>query len=130
MRIVHFRVMVPGFRTEQITLVTSLLDTALYPDKALAELYLRRWRVELYNCDIKCSLGLGVLRCNTPDMVEKEIRMQAIAYNMVRAIMLEDSITHSVNLERLSFKGTVDTLLSWTPLLPTGKSLNTNNFIE
>jgi len=130
MRIVHFRVVVPGFRTEQITLVTSLLDTALYPDQALAELYLRRWRVELYYRDIKCSLGLDVLRCNTPDMVEKEIWMQAIAYNMVRAIMLEASITHSVDLERLSFKGTVDTLLSWTPLLPTGKPRKTKQFID
>jgi len=130
MRIVHFRVVVPGFRTEQITLVTSLLDTALYPDKALAELYLRRWRVELYYRDIKCSLGLDVLRCNTPDMVEKEIWMQAIAYNMVRAIMLEASITHSIDLERLSFKGTVDTLLSWTPLLPTGKPRKTKQFID
>jgi len=30
--------------------------------------------------------------------------------------MLEAAWTHSVELERLSFKGTVDTLRQWTPL--------------
>jgi len=84
-----FPIVIAGYRTEHITLVTSLLDTVIYTDQALAELYLRRRRVELYYRDIKCSLGLDVLRCNTPDMVEKEIWMQAIAYNMVRAIMLD-----------------------------------------
>lgn len=31
--------------------------------------------------------------------------------------MLEAAWTHGVELERLSFKGTVDTLRQWTPLL-------------
>jgi len=130
MRIVCFPIVIAGYRTVHITLVTSLLDTVLYTDQALAELYLRRWRIELYYRDIKCSLGLDVLRCKTPDMVEKEIWMEAIAYNKVQAIMLEAAITHSVDLERLSFKGTVDTLLSWTPLLPTGKPRKTKQFIH
>lgn len=129
LRVVCFRVATPGFRTEKITLVTSLLDTVAYPDTALAELYLRRWRVELYYRDIKCSLGLDVLRCTTPEMVEKEIWMQAIACNMVRAIMLEAYISHNVDLDRLSFKGTVDTLLAWAPLLPTGKPRKTKEYI-
>jgi hypothetical protein len=49
-------------------------------------------------------------------MVEKEIWMQAFGYNLVRALMFEASWRHSVPLERLSFKGTVDTLRQWTPL--------------
>jgi Transposase DDE domain len=104
LRVICFRVETPGFRTEKISLVTSLLDTVAYPDTALAELYLRRWRVEMYYRDIKCSLGLEVLRCTTPEMVEKEIWMQAIARNMMRAIMPEAAISHGVDLDRLSFK--------------------------
>jgi hypothetical protein len=115
-RIVRFRLAVPGFRTQEVVLVTTLLDEALYPDQALAELYQRRWAVELCFRDIKTTLGLDVLRCQTPELVEKEIWLQVIAYNLVRALMLEAAWTHGVELERLSFKGTVDTLRQWTPL--------------
>lgn len=116
MRIVRFRVKVPGFRTQEIVLVTTLLDEKAYPDHELARLYLRRWGIELFFRDIKTALGLDVLRCESPDMVEKEVWMQALAYNLVRALMLEAARTHQVDLERLSFKGTVDTLRQWTPL--------------
>lgn len=115
-RIVRFHLAVPGFRTQQVVLVTTLLDEKAYPDEALAALYRRRWSVELCFRDIKTTLGLDVLRCLTPELVEKEIWLQAMAYNLVRALMLEAAWTHGVELERLSFKGTVDTLRQWTPL--------------
>ena len=115
-RIVRFRAAVPGFRTQEVVLVTTLLDEAAYPDEALAELYRRRWAVELCFRDIKTTLGLDVLRCQSPSLVEKEIWLQAIAYNLVRAVMLEAAWTHGVELQRLSFKGTVDMLRQWTPL--------------
>jgi len=115
-RIVRFQIAVAGFRTESVTLATTLLDTAKYPDEMLAALYLRRWRVELFFRDIKTTLGLDVLRCLTPELIEKEVWMHAIAYNLVRALMLEAAWTHGVDLERLSFKGTVDTLRQWAPL--------------
>jgi len=115
-RIVRFHVAVPGFRTEKVVLVTTLLDTNAYPDAAIAELYRRRWAVELCFRDIKTTLGLDVLRCQSPELIEKEIWLQAIAYNLVRALMLEAAWTHGVELQRLSFKGTVDILRQWTPL--------------
>jgi DDE family transposase len=117
MRVVRFRIMVPGFRTQEVVLVTTLLDTEAYPDEAIAALYQRRWAVELCFRDIKTTLGLDVLRCQSPELIEKEIRLQIIAYNLVRALMVEASWTYQVALDRLSFKGTVDTLRQWTPLL-------------
>lgn len=116
-RLVRFRVAVPGFRTEHVVLVTTLLDAHAYPDAAIAALYRRRWAVELYFRDIKTTLGLDVLRCQSPALVEKELWLQVIAYNLVRALMLEAAWTFGVELDRLSFKGTVDTLRQWTPLL-------------
>ncbi len=116
-RIVRFRVTVPGFRSEEIALVTTLLDEKAYPAEAIIALYRRRWAVELCFRDIKTTLGLDVLRCLSPELIEKEIWLQAIAYNLVRALMLEAAWTHAVALERLSFKGTVDTLRQWTPLM-------------
>jgi hypothetical protein len=115
-RLVRFRVVVPGFRTETIILATTLMDSALYSDQALAELYLRRWRVELFLRDIKVTMGLDVLRCQSPDLIEREIWMQTIAYNLVRALMLEASLRRTLDLDRLSFKGTIDTLRQWAPL--------------
>ncbi len=115
-RLVRFTVQVPGFRTEHVVLVTTLLDEVAYPDEAIAALYRRRWAVELCFRDIKTTLGLDVLRCLSPELIEKEIWLQAIGYNLVRALMIEAAWTHGVDVDRLSFKGTVDTLRQWTPL--------------
>src|ERR671913_1124372 len=46
-REVRFQVAQPGFRTRSVTLVTTLLDAKVYPARAVAELYLKRWRMEL-----------------------------------------------------------------------------------
>ena len=53
---------------------------------------------------------MDVLRCLSPKMVEKELAMHRIAYNLVRALMQRAAITHHVDLQRLSFKGTLDSL--------------------
>jgi hypothetical protein len=115
-RLIRFRITIPGFRTQNIVLATTLLDEKAYPDEALIRLYRRRWAVELFFRDIKTTLGMDVLRCGSPELVEKEIWMQVFGYNLIRALMLEAAWTYSVALDRLSFKGTVDTLRQWTPL--------------
>jgi hypothetical protein len=46
-------------------------------------------------------------------MIERELWMHAIAYNLVRALLLEASLTHDVPIERLSFKGALDALQAW-----------------
>lgn len=112
-RIIRCSIEQPGMRTKQFTLVTTLLDTKRYPDQDIIDLYLRRWQVELNFRDIKKTLGLDVLRTKTPELVEKEIYMQAIAYNLVRAVMVMSSDQHDEDLRRMSFKGTVDTLRRW-----------------
>jgi len=116
-RLVRFRIAIPGFRTQEVVLVTTLLDSVAYPDSAIVELYRRRWAVELCFRNIKVSLGMDVLRCCSPELVEKEIWMQAFAYNLIRALMLEAAWTYQIPLDRLSFKGTIDSLRQWTPLL-------------
>lgn len=119
-RLVRFRVEVPGFRTQQIALVTTLLDAKAYPDEVIVALYRRRWQVELCFRDIKTTLGLDVLRCQSPALIEKEIWLHALAYNLVRALMVEAAWTYGVDVDRLSFKGTVDTLRQWAPLFAVG----------
>ena len=108
-----------GHRTQVICLVTTLLDPLAYPIKSLGELYFQRWSVELHFKEIKITLGMDVLSCQTPDMVEKEVMMHAIAYNLVRALMQQAAIDHQVDLTRVSFKGTADTLRHWSTCLET-----------
>jgi len=117
LRIVRFRVHQPGLRTSTITLATTLLDEGAYPDAALMELYLRRWQIEGNYRDIKTTLGLDVLRTRTPEMIEKEILMQAIAHNLVRAVMLDVAARHPVPLRRVSFKAALTAMRHWAPLL-------------
>lgn len=107
----------PGFRTEKLVTVTTLLDNREFPKVAIEELYRWRWKVELYLKDIKIALGMDILRCQTPGMVEKELWMKLIAYNLIRATMNQAAQTHNVSPQRISFKGTVSTVRQWAPLL-------------
>jgi hypothetical protein len=109
-RIVRFTAVCRGFRTQRITLVTTLLDAQLYPAAELVALYLRRWRIELCLRDVKTTLGLEQLRCQSPAMVRKELLAGLIAHNLIRCVLAEAAQVHAAELERLSFKGAVDAL--------------------
>ena len=116
-REIAFRVSVKGFRTRAVTVATTLLDPASFPTAAFADLYRRRWQAELFLRDIKITMGMDVLRCKTPAMIEKELTMHLIAYNLVRLTLLEASAQEGVAVERVSFKGTLATLRQWAPIL-------------
>lgn len=93
----------PGYRTRVITLVTTLLDADSYPAEDLAELYRSRWQVEVNFRHLKTTMGMEVMRCKTVEGVTKELYMFAIAYNLVRLVMLEASRRQDVPLDRISF---------------------------
>jgi len=113
---------VPGFRTKSLVIVTTLLDPKAFPASAFAELYRKRWAVELYLRHLKTTMGMDVLRCKTPEMVDKELYMHLIAHNLVRAIMLEAATAYAVHIERLSFKGSIATIRQWAPKLAQAQS--------
>jgi hypothetical protein len=128
LRVVRFRVEVPGFRTDNIAVVTTLLDEAQYPDEAIDALIRLRWQVELNFRSIKTILGLDVLRTQTPAMIEKEILMQAIVYNLIRLLMPEAARQHDLPPSRLSFKGTVSTLRAFAHLFAASCSRSSQHF--
>ncbi len=107
-RILRFTLRQPGFRTRSVTLVTTLLDPKAYPAEQLALLYARRWQIELWFRDLKTSMGMNVLRCQSPKMIHKELEMFFVAYNLIRCLMLQASRDYQVDLQRISFQGTVD----------------------
>lgn len=113
LREVSFTVTGEDSRTECITVVTSLLDPKAYPTSSFARLYRRRWQVETHLGEIKTTLGLDILRCKSPAMIEKELLMHRLAYNLVRWLMLQAAQAHDVPVERLSFHGSLTTVRAW-----------------
>jgi Transposase DDE domain len=109
-RVLRFQIAVKGCRTRSVALVTTLLNSKDYPLEELAALYARRWRLELCFRDLKTRMGMEQLRCQTPKMVSKELLAYLVAHNVVRCSIAQASATHEVELERISFKGTVDSL--------------------
>ena len=108
-RLVRFRVPTRRGRIKKITLATTLLDPLRWPGERLAALYARRWQIELYFDDLKTTLHMDLLSCRTPAMIRKELEMHLIAYNLIRSLQGEAAVGCHVPLERLSFKGCLDT---------------------
>ncbi|HLX64042.1 MAG TPA: IS4 family transposase, partial [Planctomycetota bacterium] len=104
-RELRFRVEVPGFRTETITLVTTLTDAELYSKEDLADLFFERWQVELRLRDIKAMLGMDKLRTTTPQRVHKELWLCQAGYNILRTLMYEAAQKAGVPVARMSFQG-------------------------
>ena len=127
LRVLRFKLSRRGFRPESVTLVTTLLDAQQYPAQDLAELYVRRWQIELCFRHIKTSMGMEVLRCKSPQMVHKELEMFFIAYNLIRYLMAQAGAIHAVALERLSFKGTVDSLRQFSMAIAQARSKKKQN---
>jgi hypothetical protein len=108
-RAIRYTIAQNGFRTRSVTLVTTLLDAEITAAE-LADLYFRRWGIELHFREIKTLLNMDVLRCLSPDMIERELRMHFVAYNLIRCVMQKAALTHGADLNRLSFKGALDTV--------------------
>lgn len=94
-------------------LVTTLLSPKAAPKKALKELYQQRWHVELDLRNIKTTLGMEILSCKTPDMIEKESWIYLLAHNLIRLTMAEAAIFSDVLPRQLSFKHSLQLWRSW-----------------
>ena len=107
----------PGFRSKTIIVVTTLLDGDEISSEDLAELYLARWNAELDLRSLKQTMQMDILRCKTPELVRKEIWTHLLAYNLIRTIIAQAAIKHDVKPRSLSFKGAIQTLEAFQPLI-------------
>ncbi len=105
-REINYYIIIPGFRTEQVSLITTLLDTEIYPTLDFVRLYGFRWDVEVNLKHLKTTLGMEVLRCKTPSLVRKELYVYLLAYNLLRSLMWSASTTYGTPPLRLSLQGT------------------------
>ena len=102
-----------GFRVKEFYIVTTLLDAKKYSAKQIADLYFQRWDVELFFRDIKTTMGMDILCCNTPSLVRKEILMYFIAYNCIRRLMIDAIKRKGTSHCRVSFKGSIQAVRQW-----------------
>jgi Transposase DDE domain len=110
MRELRVRVDKPGFRTKQFVVITSLLDAKVYSRDEMAGLYRARWHAELDIRSIKQALRMDVLRCKTPELVQKEFWAHLLAYNLIRGVMAEAARQHELLPRQISFQGARQTL--------------------
>ena len=106
-----------GFRTKTLVVVTTILDPDEASKEDLAELYSQRWNNELDLRCIKTTMQMEELRCKTPELVRKEIWTHILAYNLIRTIMAQAATNHNIPPRAISFKGTIQTLEAFQPLL-------------
>jgi hypothetical protein len=118
LREVQVQVQEPGFRVESLVVVTTLIDATQYSRDDIAQLYRRRWMIELDIRAIKESLGLEFLRCKSPEMVRKELWSGLLAYNLIRQTMAQSALQHGVSPRQLSFTAAMQKLAATWCLLP------------
>lgn len=85
-------------------LVTTLNCPKTTSKSDLKMLYKNRWHVELDIRNIKTTMGMDTLSCQSPDMVLKEIWVYLLAYNLIRLMMLQSALMVDIAPRNISFK--------------------------
>jgi len=116
-RVVQGSIEENGFRTRQVTLVTTLLDPIAYPKVEIAHLYQRRWAAEIDLRHLKTTMAMDVLRTKSPEMIGKEVALYFLAYNLIRSLMAQAGQQQGSDPLRLAFKGALQHLASFVPFL-------------
>lgn len=73
-------------------LITTYLSTQEATRDELKTLYKKRWNIEVDFRNLKTTMGMDVLSCKTPDMIEKEIWIYLLVYNLIRSLMAQAAL--------------------------------------
>jgi hypothetical protein len=88
-------------------LVTTLADAKAVTAQNIDALYGRRWQIEVDLRSIKAEMGMDILHTQSAPMIDKEIAVYLLAYNLVCALMVRAAAGSGVEPRSLSFKGAV-----------------------
>jgi hypothetical protein len=102
----------PGFRTNKMEVITSLIDESFLAQE-IAELYRYRWFVEVDIRVIKSVMGMNILRGQSAEMIRKEIWAYFLAYNLVRAVIMDAALLHNKDPRSISFKAALQMFFSF-----------------
>jgi putative transposase len=130
-RELRVQVTTPGSRSRSLVIATTLLDEAEFSPADISDLYSKRWQAELDLRSLKQTLGMDQLRCTVPELVERELWMHVLAYNLIRKVMAQAALRAQEQRRRqrrrpgltamakrwtpraFSFTGTVEQVMSW-----------------
>ncbi len=113
----------PGARAPLLCLFTTLP----LPAAEVASLYRLRWNVETDLRSLKHVLRLHQLSCRSAAMMEKELVLAMVAYNLVRAVMWLAAERAGVPPRRLSFSAVYGAMECFLPYLLAAKTNKTRD---
>ena len=102
----------PGFRAEPVIITTSMLNSKVVSKFELAELYNRRWNIELDLRNVKTTMNLDMLTCKTPAMIRKEIKIAILSYNLIRLMIVQAAFIDDIDPRTISFKGAMQMIVA------------------
>ena len=85
-----------------------LTDHLEFDGIELADLYARRWDIELKLRDLKTTLGMEFFAVKSPAMAHKTLWMSLIAFNLIRCLMQRAAGEAEQPVWHMSFKGVLD----------------------
>ena len=100
-----------GFRSQWVWIITTLDCPVKYTAQSLAELYGKRWDIEVAFRHLKQTLKMTKLSAKTVDGVKKQILAFVMLYNLVRHLMNEAAKKQGVAPDRISFSDALIALL-------------------
>jgi hypothetical protein len=75
-------------------------------------------------------MGMELLRCKSPDSVEKEIAVYFLAYNIIRGNLAQAAILHDKIPRQLSFRSTVQLVIQAAKQLIVLAGILLNNALQ
>lgn len=116
-RELRVRIVRKGYRTQTLVVATTLLDAELFPRREIAALYRLRWDAEINLRSLKTMMHMDVLRCQSPDMVRKEIWAHLLAYNLIRTVIMQAAARSKKHPRQISFTRALRTLEAFRPTI-------------
>jgi DDE family transposase len=120
-RELRVRVHPAGFRVRVLVVVTTLLDAEQMPAADVALLYRMRWYAELDLRALKQTMQMDILRCQSPEMVRKEVWAHLLAYNLLRGLMARAAEEAGLLPLQVSFKGSLQMVQAFASVLWTAE---------
>jgi hypothetical protein len=116
-------------RVKQFKVVTTILDAAIDGGQ-IGGLYERRWSGEIDIRSIKSTMQRDILRCKTPEMVEKEMWTHVLASNLLRTVMAVAASEKGIQPCQVSFKGAKQVLTAFAPTIEAARPKDRAALIE
>jgi hypothetical protein len=92
-----------------------LFTTTSLPAEEVVAIYGRRWQIETDLRSLKQTVHLHRIRAHSLDMMEKELLVAVMAYNLVRAIMFHAAHRSRIDPRQLSFTYACNIVLDGCP---------------